>query len=87
MRLCSGQTRAEFALFAPLRATGGTTNRQRFLLCDFHPYTMRGNLPIRWSILTIARSCPRRIISTREGGGSTLEVAAAMYPMMAASPV
>jgi len=64
MRFCSGETRAEFALFAPLRATGGTTNRQRFLLRDFHAYTMRGNLPIRWSILTIAQSYSRRIIDT-----------------------
>jgi hypothetical protein len=63
MRICSGQTRAEFALFARLRATGGTTDRQRFFLCDFHAYTMRGNSPIRWSIVTIARSYQRRIIA------------------------
>jgi hypothetical protein len=63
MRFCSGQTRAEFAFFARLRATGGTTNRERFFLCDFHAYTMRGNSPINWSIVTIARSYPRRIIA------------------------
>ena len=63
MRFCSGQPRAELALFARLRATRGTTNRQRFLLCDFHAYTMRDNLLIRWSIVTIAQASARRIIS------------------------
>lgn len=73
MRFCSGQTRAKCALFARLRATGGTTNRLRFFLYDFHTNIMRGNSPIRWSIVTIARSHPRRIIATRKGGGPTLE--------------
>jgi hypothetical protein len=42
MRFCPGQASAEFALFARLRAARGTTHRQRFLLCDFHAYTMHG---------------------------------------------
>jgi hypothetical protein len=33
---------AEAALFARLRAARGTTHRRRFLLCDFHAYTMHG---------------------------------------------
>lgn len=56
MRFCAGQAGTEFALFAGLRAARGTTNRQRFLLCDFHAYTMHGDPPIRWSIVTIAQS-------------------------------
>jgi len=59
----SGQASAELALFPWLRAAGGTTNRQRFFLCDFHFCTMRGCAPTNWSIVTIARSYPRRIIS------------------------
>ncbi len=56
MRFCAGQTGTELALFAGLRAARGATNRQRFLLCDFHAYTMHGNSPRIWSIVTIAQS-------------------------------
>src|SRR5579872_3178981 len=62
MRVCSRQASAEFALFSRLRAARGTTHRQRFLLCDFHAYTMHGCSPTRWSIVTIAESSVRRII-------------------------
>jgi len=63
MRFCSWQASAEFAFFARLRTARGTTHRQRFLLRDFHAYTMHGCQPTRWSIVTIARSYRRRIIS------------------------
>ena len=56
MRFCAGQAGTEFAFFAGLRAAGGTTNRERFLMCDFHAYTMHANSPTRWSIVTIAQS-------------------------------
>jgi hypothetical protein len=56
MRFCAGQSGAELALFADFRAARRATNRQRFLLCDFHAYTMHGNSPTKWSILTIAQS-------------------------------
>lgn len=36
MWFCSGQARAEFTLFARLRSTCGTTNRQRLLRFGFH---------------------------------------------------
>jgi hypothetical protein len=63
MRFCSGLASAELALFARLRTARGTTHRQRFVLCDFHDYTMRGRSRTRWSIVTIARSYPRGIIT------------------------
>ena len=74
MRLCSGQPSAEFALFTRLRTARGTTNRERFLLCDSHPYTMHGNLPTRWSIMTIAVCQLRRIISVRRVEGQRLRL-------------
>jgi hypothetical protein len=67
MRFCARQAGTELALFAGLRAARGATNRQRFLLCDFHPYTMHGNSPERWSIVTILQSLERSMISIREG--------------------
>jgi hypothetical protein len=77
MRFRSGQSRTEFALFARLRAAGWTMNRQRFFLCDLHAYTMRGCAPTRWSIVIIARSCRRRIISVEQGGPPSLSAATA----------
>jgi hypothetical protein len=68
MRFCSWQSSAELALFARLRTASGTTNRQRFLLSDFHDYTMRGRSQTRWSIVTIARSYRRGIIFARKSG-------------------
>ena len=56
MRFCARQAGTELALFARLRTARGATNRQRFLLCDFHAYTMHGNWPTRWSIVTIPQS-------------------------------
>jgi hypothetical protein len=84
MRFCSGQACAEFALFARLCATRGTTNRQRFLLCDFHAYTMRGNSPIRWSIVTISQSSARRIISVERVGDQRWNLRRQCNPMTAA---
>jgi hypothetical protein len=63
MGLGSGQASADLAFFPWLRPARGTTNRQRFLLCDFHAYTMRGCSRTRWSIVTIVRSYRRRIIA------------------------
>lgn len=74
MRFCSGQSSAEFALFTRLRTARGTTNRERFLLCDFHFYTMHRNLRTRWSIVTIAGSRLRRIISPRRVEGQRLKL-------------
>jgi hypothetical protein len=64
---CARQPGTKFALFARLRAARGTTNRQRFFLRDFHAYTMHGNPPERWSIVTILKSLERSMISIREG--------------------
>jgi hypothetical protein len=66
MRFRSWQASTESAFFARLRTASGTPNRQRFLLCDFHDYTMRGRLQTRWSIVTIAHSYWKRIISGKE---------------------
>ncbi|SPF42503.1 hypothetical protein SBA1_460100 [Candidatus Sulfotelmatobacter kueseliae] len=77
MRVCSGQTRAEFALFARLRATRGTTNRQRFLLCDFHAYTMRGNSPIKMVNCDHFAILREAHYLCRKGGRPALEFAAA----------
>lgn len=70
MWFCPGQARADLAFFARLRPACGTTNRQRVLLRDFHAYTMRGFLPTKWSIVTIAQTSARRIISLEKGRAS-----------------
>ena len=69
MRLSSGQPRAEFALFTRLRSTCGTTHCKSLFRSDLHRYTMHGCTPTRWSILTIARSYRRRIISVDKVDG------------------
>src|SRR5579871_5457414 len=68
MGVCAWQASAEFALFARFRATGGTTHRQCFLLCDFHANTMHGSSPAGWSIVTIAQSSARRMIIVESVG-------------------
>jgi hypothetical protein len=69
MRFGAGQSRTEFALFAPFRSACRTTYAQsllRFVFFGFHGYTLHGCSPIRWSILTIAKSQAGRIIE-RDG--------------------
>ena len=86
MRFCAGEAGTELALFTGLRAARGTTNRQRFLLCNFHPYTMHANSPTRWSIVTIAQSSSRRIMIVGEvedgsgGRGSSASVDSSVFP-------
>lgn len=63
MRLSSGQTRAELALLTRLRSACGTTHCESLFRLDFHRFTVHACTPTRWSILTIARSYRRRIIS------------------------
>ena len=63
MWFCAGQARAEFALFPWLRTARGASYRQSILWFDFHTYTMHGCQRTRWSIVTIAQSSPRRIIT------------------------
>ena len=72
MRLCSGQPRTEFALFTRLRSTCGTTHCERIFRFDFHRYTMHACAPTRWSIVTIARSYRRRIISVDKVDGQEI---------------
>ena len=55
MRVCAGQTSAKLALLARLRATRGTTHRQRLFLGDFHGDIMQRRGWKEWSILTSAR--------------------------------
>ena len=43
MGFCPWQASAEFTLFTPLRTACGATHRQRFVLCDFHAYTLHGS--------------------------------------------
>jgi hypothetical protein len=69
MWFCAGQAGTQFALFARLSTARWTTNRQRFLLRDFHAYTMRGCSPAKWSIVTITQSFARRMISLEKGQG------------------
>jgi len=75
MWFCAGQAGTQLALFARLSTARGTTNRQRFLLRDFHAYTMRGCSPTKWSIVTITQSSTRRIIFLEKDRASTASCA------------
>ena len=69
MWFSAGQSRAELALFAPFGSACRTTYAQgllRFVFLGFHGYTLHGSSPIRWSILTIAKTRAGRIID-RDG--------------------
>src|SRR3954467_3527413 len=63
MRFCARQARAELAFFSWFCATRRAANRQCLFLFDFHGYTVHGCSSIRWSIVTTAKSCAKRIMS------------------------
>ena len=85
MWFCSGQARAEFALFARFGPACGTTNRQRFLPGDFHVYTMHACSLTEWSIVTIAQSSAGRMISLEKGQGERCELSRQCFGMTAAT--
>ncbi len=54
MRLCTGQSRVEFALLSGSGATSGATDTKGLFLLGFHDSIMQGSPITRWSILTSA---------------------------------